>query len=393
MGAEPLRVAVVGGGIAGLTVAAALGRAGLHCEVFEQARQVREVGAGLQLSPNATGPLRRLGLGDHLDQVAVRPAAIEMRGYADGRARGRTPLGAEAEQRYGAPYLTVHRADLYQGLLGRLGPETLRLGRRCVALDEEPDGVTVRFADGGAYAADVVIGADGIHSVVRGMLIGDRPRFSGQLVYRGLAPADRLAHLVREHKVLIWLGPGRHLVCYPISGGKMVSFVATTPAGDWREESWTAPGRVEDLVASYTEWHDDVWQVLTAADTVTRWALHDRDPVGAWSRDRITLAGDAAHPMLPFGAQGANQAIEDAVVLAACLAGRTPAEVPAALRRYQGLRMPRTARVQQAMRANAKHHHESDEAARRERDRRMTEDLSLSTMDWLYGYDAEASAG
>lgn len=392
MGADRLRVAVVGAGIAGLTVAAALDRAGLRCAVFEQARQLREVGAGLQLSPNATGPLRRLGLGGHLDRVAVRPAAIEMRGYADGRPRGRTPLGAEAERRYGAPYLTVHRADLHRGLLDRLPPGTVHLGRRCVALDGEPDRVTLRFADGGTHTADVVVGADGIHSVVRGLLVDDEPRFCGQVVYRGLAPAERLAHLVREPKVLVWLGPGQHLVCYPISGGTLVNVVASTP-GQWRAESWTAPGRVEDLAGSYADWHDDARQVLTATDTVTRWALHDRDPVGAWSRGRITLAGDAAHPMLPFGAQGANQAVEDAVVLAGCLAGRTRAGVPAALRRYQRLRMPRTARVQQAMRANATHHHEPDGAAQRERDRTLARDIDLPGMDWLYGYDTEAAVG
>lgn len=390
---DRLRVAVVGGGIAGLTVAAALGRAGLGCEVFEQARHLGEVGAGLQLSPNATGPLRRLGLGDHLDAVGVRPVAVEMRGYAHGRPLGRTPLGAEAQRRYGSPYLTVHRADLQRGLLGLLRPESIRLGRRCVAVDEEPDQVTLRFADGSTYPADVVIGADGIRSTLRRLLLDDAPHFSGQVVYRGLAPADRLAHLVREPKVLIWLGPGQHLVCYPISAGRTASFVATTSVDDWREESWTEPGRIEDLVSAYPDWHDDAWQVLTAADSVTRWALHDRAPVKAWSRGRITLLGDAAHPMLPFGAQGAAQAIEDAVVLAACLAGVERAEVPAALQRYARLRAPRAGRVQRAMRANARHHHEPDGAAQRHRDRRLAEEIGLSAMDWLYGHDAEASVG
>src|SRR5947207_10509013 len=272
-----MHIAIVGGGIAGLTVAAALSRAGVGCEVFEQTRQLRELGAGIQLSPNATRPLRRLGLGRHLDAVGVRPDAVEMRRWDSNDVLMRTPLGAACEAMYGAPYLSAHRAELHTGLLELLPAGVVRLGLRCVAVRERPDDVELRFDDGSTVHADVVVGADGIRSVVRAHLVADRPRFSGQTVYRGLVPADRLPELVRHPTVVIWLGPGRHCVCYPISRGTLVSFVATAPAGDWRGESWTAQARREELTDAYTGWHDEVRAVLGAADTVTRWALHDRD--------------------------------------------------------------------------------------------------------------------
>ncbi|RKR90385.1 salicylate hydroxylase [Micromonospora pisi] len=387
MGTDEMRIAVVGAGIAGLTVAAALLRAGIRCEVFEQTRQLRELGAGIQLSPNAVRPLRELGLGENLEAVAVRPAAIEMRRWDSDALIGRTNLGDECEQMYGAPYYCVHRADLHQGLLELLPAGTVRLGLRCVGVRELPDGVELRFADGTSTTVDAVVGADGIHSVVRQELIDDQPRFSGHTVYRGVAPAQRLPHLAREPKVLIWLGPGQHCVSYPIAGGSLVSFVATSPAGEWRDESWTAQGRVEDLVAGYTGWHDNVWGLLTAADSVTRWALHDRDTVERWSSGRITIVGDAAHPMLPFGAQGANQAIEDAVALAACLSTGIR-DIPAALAHYERVRRPRIDVVHRTIRENARNHHFADGEQQRDRDRNMRESWSLDSSRWLFGYDA-----
>ena len=194
---------------------------------------------------------------------------------------------------------------------------------------------------------------------------------------------------MRHPTVVIWLGPGRHCVCYPISRGTLVSFVATAPAGDWRGESWTAQARREELTDAYTGWHDEVRAVLGAADTVTRWALHDRDSVDRWSSDRVTLVGDAAHPMLPFGAQGANQAIEDAVALAACLRTANRDDVPAALKRYEEVRRPRTESVHRTMRDNARNHHYADGDEQRRRDREMDVNWGLRGQRWLYGYDAE----
>ncbi len=389
MSTNRVRIAIVGAGIAGLTLAGALCRAGVRCAVYEQAPVLLEVGAGIQLSPNATRILHRLGLAGDLDKVAVRPKSIQMRRWDTGDVLMRTGLGAECKAMYGAPYYTIHRADLHECLRGLVPEDALHLGRRCVAVEEHADGVELRFEDGSTVVADLVVGADGIRSAVRDVLVSDQPRFSGQAVYRGLVAADRLAHLLGEPTVSIWLGPGQHCVWYPISGGALVSFAATTPAGDWRAESWSEQGSVENLVGAYAGWHDELRQVINAAGPVTRWALHDRDTIERWTSERLTLVGDAAHPMLPFGAQGAAQAIEDAAALAVCLRMATPDAVPAALKHYAEIRKPRTETVHRTIRENARNHHFTDGAQQRSRDRAMAENWGLRGQAWLYGYDAE----
>ncbi|HEX2301802.1 MAG TPA: FAD-dependent monooxygenase, partial [Pseudonocardiaceae bacterium] len=288
---EQIRIAVVGAGIAGLTVAAALVRSGLRCDVFEQARLLGEVGAGVQLAPNAARLLHRLGMGARFEQQAVRPRAIEMRRWDDNSVLRSTALGRECEQLFGAPYYSVLRADLHRGLLERLPEGIVHLGLHCTGVHERTDGVVLRFADGSATTADVVIGADGIHSRVREHLVHDEPRYSGQSIYRALIPADRLTFLGREPKVVLWLGPGRHCVCYPVAGGQQISLAATVPAPLWGAESWSARGRTEDLAAAYLGWHPEVRALTGAPDTLGRWALHDREPLPRWSTNRITLVG------------------------------------------------------------------------------------------------------
>ncbi|MFI8104301.1 FAD-dependent monooxygenase [Streptomyces sp. NPDC086023] len=386
-------IAVVGAGIAGLTLAVALARAGLRCDVYEQTRRMREVGAGVQIAPNASRLLHRLGLGERLRELAVRPSAVEMRRWDDGALLGRTALGAECEELYGAPYYTVHRADLHQQLLCRLADGSLHIGLRCVGAEEDADGAVLRFEDGSVRRADLVVGADGIHSVVREALAPDEPRFSGQSIYRGLVPSERLPFLMADPKVRLWLGPEQHLVCYPVSGGRLISFGATAPAGDWTAESWTADGRVDELALTYTGWNPDVRKIVEAPDAVGRWALHDRDPIDRWTTGRIALLGDAAHPMLPFMAQGANQAVEDAVVLAGCLAGAEagPDGLRAALVRYEELRRPRTELIQRQSRANSAKFHLSDGDGQRERDAELAGSQNLREQEWLYGHDAEAA--
>lgn len=386
------RIAIVGAGIAGLTTAIALTQAGLACEVFEQAPYLAEVGAGLQLAPNAVRPLRRLGLGKQLDRVAVRAEAIEMRRWSDGELIMSTPLGDECEERFGAPYCTVHRAHLHQYLRELLPDGVLRLGMRCCRLSEESDAVELTFQNGRMAHADLVVGADGIHSVVRDQLAHDQPRFSGQSIYRGLLPAIRLPRLAEDPKVRLWLGPGQHCVSYLVAGGEWISFGATTPADGRRTESWSATGQVEQMVKAYRGWHPDVLELLSAADSVRHWALHDRDTITPWSTDRLTLVGDAAHPMLPFLAQGANQAIEDAVVLAQCLRTTGSDELAPALRRYERIRAPRTAEVHERSRGNSRALHLADNEARRTRDAELGRCADLSHQDWLYGYDAELAA-
>lgn len=391
-----LRVAIVGAGISGLTTAAALLRAGIDCEVYEQAPRLGEAGAGIQISPNASRILHRLGIGSRLDAVAVRPEALEMRRWDDNGVLMRNVLGDACARMYDAPYYAVHRADLHRLLLESLPGGTVRLDRACAGVSDGPDGAQLRFADGLRLTADLVIGADGIHSVVRTTMVEDRPRFAGQIIYRGLIPAGRLPFLLNEPKVIIWLGPGRHCVCYPIAAGRLVSFAATTPAtaaeAGAAAESWSQQGRLEDLLAAYEGWNEEITGVLKAADTVHRWALHDRDTVERWSGAHVTIVGDAAHPMLPFGAQGANQAIEDSAALAVCLEGAAPHELPERLRRYQEVRRPRTETVHRTMRQNARNHHYDDGEQQRRRDTQMTDNWGLRAQEWLFGYDAERAA-
>lgn len=392
MSHRQLRIAIVGAGIAGLTLSAALRRHGMCSQVVEQAPLLTEVGAGVQLAPNAARVLHRLGLADHLASVAVRPAALEMRRWDDGRVLRRTELGDHCVDVYGVPYYAVHRADLHRGLFELVRPGHIHLGLRCSAVRETTDGVRLRFDNGATMPADVVIGADGIHSAVRDTLVADTPVFSGHSIFRGLVPVDALPAPIEEPTVGIWLGPGRHFVRYPVSSGRLVSFAATTPSPDWQAESWTAEGRVADVVAQYEGWHPDVVGLLRAAPVVGQWALHDRPPIADCSAGHVAVIGDAAHPMLPFFAQGANQAVEDAAVLAGCLAEAHDADdAPAALARYSALRRERVQRVHAVSRRNAEMLHLPDGDGQRERDRVLADTADIRGQDWLYGYDAQAA--
>jgi salicylate hydroxylase len=382
-----MRIAVVGAGIAGLAMGLALDRAGLRYQIFEQATELREVGAGLQLAPNATRLLHRLGLAPALKETAVRPEFIELRRWDTGAPLGVTMLGDECEHLFGEPYYLVHRADLQRAMIGLLPDGRVRLAARCEGVRETADGVEARFAGAPAEVFDAVIGADGIHSAVRGSLARDEPRFMGRTVYRGLASAERVPLLRGEPRMLMWMGPGHHFLCYPVSGGRLVNFSASAPADDWRTESWLAEGNVADLARAYEAWDSEVLRVVYAAGRVTRWALHERD--GHWGRGRITLIGDAGHASLPFLAQGANQAIEDAVVLAACLRAASPENVPGALRRYEECRRDRIARIQSIVRGRNVSIHLPDGDQQRQRDATLTNMLDLRSSAWLYGYDAE----
>lgn len=392
---EP-RIAISGAGIAGLTLAAALRGVPGSCHVFEQASQFREVGAGIQLAPNASRVLRQLGLGPFLDRVGVRQEAMEMRRWSDGRVLRRTELGSACMQLYGAPYYAVHRADLHRGLLELLPGSTVHLDRRCNDVVEHDTGVELRMAGGALERVDAAVGADGIHSLFRELLVDDRPTFAGQSIYRGLVPADRLPFLLEEPKILLWLGPGQHFVCYPIASGQLISFGATVASESPGPESWMAPGSVPELLQRYAGWDAQVQQVIAAADDVGVWALHDRDVTEHWSTPRTTLIGDAAHPMLPFLAQGANQAIEDAMVLATLVksSARLGGGIEPVLARYEGLRRERTEQVHAVSRRNAGMLHLADGPDQQQRDEVLATTGELQQQAWLYGYDAhqESSA-
>ncbi|WP_371625672.1 FAD-dependent monooxygenase [Streptomyces sp. NBC_01116] len=382
-------IAVIGAGIGGLTLAAALARLGIGCRVFERAEQPAEAGAGVQLAPNAVRLLRRLGLSDSLRRYGVRPLSRDLLRWDDGRTLARTELGEECEKRFGAPYVTVHRADLHRALRDLAGA-VVRTGHRLTGLTEGPGAVELRFADGSEHRAELVVGADGIRSVVREHLAADAPVFSGRRIYRGLVPVERVPELA-EPRVRVWLGPGRHCVCYPVSGGRLISFAATTGGTAHPGESWTAIGDQDEVAEAYRDWHPTVTRLLGAGGGIGCWALHDREPLARWSSDALTLLGDAAHPMLPFAAQGANQAIEDAFALAATLA-MSRGDVPEALRRYQEQRIPRTQRLQQSARSTAIGSHLPDGPLQRARDAELARGSALDGLRWVYGHDALAAA-
>jgi salicylate hydroxylase len=390
LGGRDVRVAVVGGGIGGLAAAAFLGRAGVEVTVFEQARALTEVGAGLVVTPNAARLLRRLG---HFDRFRRRAVPLdvgwEFRRWANGRVLFSQPLGEACERLYGEHCYVAHRADLLETLRAAAGAACLRLGHRLVSLRQSAAGVDLTFADGTRAAADVVIGADGVHTTVgRFVTRTGPPRFSGICAYRCLVPADRAPAFARRPVQSLWLGPGRHLVHYPICGGEIVNVVAITPAGDWTTESWSAEGRVEDLRAEFAGWSAELTALLAGTDRTGRWALLDRDPLPRWSAGAVALLGDAAHPMFPFLGQGAAQAIEDAAVLAACIVAGS-GEPAAALRRYERIRRPRATRIQELSRGRQETNHLPDGPAQQARDAALAGQDPLSHNDWIYRYDAE----
>lgn len=380
-----VRAAVVGGGIGGLVAGLALRRAGFEVRVFEQAAAVGTVGAGIQLAPNATRILDALGVLPAVRPVAVEPTAFEFRRWDDGRVLSSTPLGAAVAAAYGAPYLHAHRGDLV-AVLARLVP--VEVGARCVDVRPGERDVEVRFAGGRRERVDLVVGADGIHSVVRHAILGAADaRFTGHVAFRGLIPAQRVAGLPVGHTSTVRMGPGRHCVHYFVSAGRLLNVVCVIEEPGWTRESWTDQGDPAELRAAFADWDPVARALVDALDAPLKWALFDRLPFPRWSKGPVTLLGDACHPMLPYGAQGAAQAIEDAAVLAACLRA-DPTDVPAALARYEALRHDRTARVQEISRGNATRFHLADGPEQRARDTAIASSYGLSAdMDWLYGFD------
>ncbi|HEY7483094.1 MAG TPA: FAD-dependent monooxygenase [Streptosporangiaceae bacterium] len=386
------RVAVVGGGIGGLAAAAFLHQAGLPVTVYEQARELTEVGAGVVVSPNAVRLIRRLGRLERFERLAIPlEAGWEFRRWADGRVLFSQRLGEECARRYGEQCYVAHRADLLDVVRSEVPEAALRLDARCDAVRRGADGVELTFADGSTATADVVVGADGVHSTVReAVAVPEPPRFSGLCAYRCLLPADRAPGFALRPVQTLWIGPGHHLVHYPISGGRLVNVVAFAPARDWRVESWTAEGSMDDLRAEYAGWAPQLTDLLGAADRTGRWALLDRDPLPRWTDGPITLLGDAAHPMFPFFAQGAAQAIEDAVVLAGCLAAN-PSTPLAALRRYERIRRPRATRLQVLSRGRERTNHLPDGPEQQARDAAFAAEDPLAHNGWIYGHDAADS--
>ena len=354
------RVLIAGGGIGGLTAALCLAEAGFEVALFEQSAEFAEIGAGIQLSPNCMRVLYHLGLEPALASHAFLPERMEFRTWKSGKVIGSSVLGQAMRDRYGFPYCNIHRGDLLRVLVEaaveRAPAIELNTGSAVTGFEQE-DRVCVAVG-GATYEGDALIGADGIHSVVRAQIFGvDAPRFTGNVAWRALVPTERLPRGLVRPTATAWWGPHRHFVHYYLRSGALVNCVCVVEKAGWEVESWTEPGEIEELKSDFAGWHEDVQTLIDNMDrnSLYKWALHDRAPMARWGEGAVTLLGDACHPTLPFMAQGAAMAIEDAAVLAGCLAATDC--VPAGLRRYEDLRRQRTAAVQNGSRRNAKLFH------------------------------------
>jgi salicylate hydroxylase/6-hydroxynicotinate 3-monooxygenase len=364
-------ITVVGAGIGGLAVAAALRQRGIAVEIYEQAERFARVGAGIQQSPNAMRVHRRLGLEDRLRQLAFLPVSSLNRDGITGAVSNDHPLGTTVEARYGAPYLTLHRGDLHDALLSIVPAECVHLGKKLVALQARGPYIELSFADGTEVESDAVIGADGVHSRTREYVAGeDAPRFTGRLAYRTTFPATLLRGVDLGPSRTKWWGPDRHIVIYFVTASRdEVYFTTSLPeAADWITcESWSAKGDLGEMRAAFAGFHSDVQAVLAATPEVHKWGIFEREPLTAWSRGRVVLLGDACHPMTPYMASGAAMALEDAAVLARAIAEVRDLEL--AFCAYEATRKPRASAVQTGSSAN-------------------TWMRNQTNPDWLYGYDA-----
>jgi salicylate hydroxylase len=362
-----MRVLVAGGGIGGLTTAIALRHQGIDALVLEQAPVLNEIGAGIQIAANAAIVLRELGLEAAMRAVGVKPRSYDYRDLRTGKMLYQAPLGDEAAGRYGAPMYNIHRADLIQLLFDAVPPEAKRLGARVVAVSQDADGVEVTLQTGDKVRGDVLVGCDGIHSVVRKHLRGEEAKhFANILMWRSLIPAERLEGLNLQECGNYWFGPGRTLITYWVRPKKVYSILASVPAHEVQRESWDDSGDISDMLRSFDDAEPRARKMLEQCPSVFITGMFYRDPIDNWTAGRITLLGDAAHPMVPFLAAGAGQSIEDAWTFARVLARRKD-DIPGALLEYQQRRLPRTTRIQAGARAAVKLMHEQD--AQRVRDR------------------------
>jgi salicylate hydroxylase len=391
-------ILIAGAGLGGLTAALALIQRGHQVRVFEQANELREVGAGVQLGANGTRILIALGLEAVMQQV-VCAATKEIRLGTTGQSWPTFDLGETSVERFGAPYWMVHRGDFHKVLLDAVraaSPDAIRTGNGCTGFEQTGDGVTLFLANDERVAGDLLIGADGVHSRVRQQMFDQGPgqvgaaRFTGIMAWRGLVPMERLPPHQRRLVGANWMGVGGHVVTYPLRRGELLNFVGVVERDDWRVESWNEPGSREECLRDLANWHEDVKTIIRNIDTPYKWALLGREPLDHYAQGRVCVMGDAAHPTLPFLAQGANMALEDAVVIARCL---DLCERPEdALRRYENARLPRTAAIVRGSSDNTKRFHNpalgSPEGAAAYVEREFQPEKVKQRYDWLYEYDA-----
>jgi salicylate hydroxylase len=385
-----LRILIAGAGIGGLTAAASLIRAGHEVAVFEQAPQLAEVGAGIQMSANAMHALNHLGLGPAIAKIGVRPQAYVFRLFDTGEIIQRFELSEEHVRHNGAPYVQMHRADLHELLAGtvrELDPDAIRLNHRATGFVEDQRGVELKFDNGTSTRGDILIGADGLKSVVRRQIAGNVPAtYTGDAAWRITLPAERVPRGLVDEVMSVWMGPGGHFITYYIrGGGALLNFVGLIETGEVSEESWTAKFPWTKFKSDFAAWHPDVQKLIDAADkdACYRWSLFSRPPLPNWSTPRVTLLGDSAHPTLPYLAQGAAMAIEDAVVLTRAL--ETETSVPDALQLYQRNRIERTSRIVEQSKANRALFHMRDTDEIRAHFSKRNEGADRN--GWLYSYN------
>ena len=390
-------ILIAGGGIGGIATALCLRARGVPYELFEQADVFREVGAGIQLSANVMRILMKLGLGGPLAAIGVMPKGLEVRSWQSGERILWTPLGYEAERHFGAPYYHAHRAEILAVLVDLLGGANVHMASKVARVEQDERGASLTLEDGTTHEGAMVVGADGIHSLIRDQLFGkSTPRFSGNVAWRGTMPAEAIEGLKLDYLSSNWWGPERSLVHYFISAGRTHNWIGVGRSTAPSRESWSATGSVDEALAEYAGWHPQVLAVIRATTKLFRMALYDREPLATWHKGRIVLLGDAAHAMLPYHAQGAAQSIEDAYVLAACIDEARDAPEKA-IGRYEHLRKGRAEWVQRFSREAEELFNMSDPAKVARRDSRLRENQSKYPSGFpegqqrIYGYDADAA--
>ena len=386
---------IVGGGIGGLCAAICLRLTGWDVQVFEQAPEITEIGAGLQISPHGVKILEHIGVMEPFESAVFEPEAIEIRMGVSGRPILYLPMKGVAAQRWGARYLQVHRADLITALSARLDalqPGAMQTG--CPVRGYAPckDGAEVILANGRRIQADLVIGADGIHSRIRHQMLGpDAPRFTGNYAWRALVPAAQLGALAPPPSGCIWAGPKKHAVTTYVRGGALVNFVGIVEQRTWREESWSRTGDRQEALADFNGWAPPLLAILEQAEVLHKWALFDRAPLPKWQDGHVILLGDAAHPMLPSMAQGAVQSLEDGYHLARVLGAAVGPDIVAACARHYAQRIDRSSRVQRVSAQNLQLFHKSSRLAQLMAYApiwlagQLTPSLVHRRSDWLYG--------
>ncbi len=386
------RIAVIGGGIGGLTAAIALRQRGFDVSVYESSPELREIGAGVSLGPNAMKALRSLGLEDQVAAVGFSSEYQVLRNWRTGRIISSTPR-QDLRARYGAGGCNVHRADLLDVLSGALPNDIVRLGARCASVESDDQVAHARFTDGTEIEADLIVGADGIHSAVRTSLFGpDAPRFTERICYRGLIPVESVPGGFANTDGATWLGPHGAVVVYLVRRGELVNLVAHYESSTWTEESWIRECDQAELIENYRGWNESLMRLFSSIPRYYKWALYDRDPLDKWSKGRATLLGDAAHAMLPYLGQGACQSMEDGCVLAAALAA-SPDNISGALEMYEHARVPRARRTVLSARERGVDNHLVSPLAALKRDvqmalqKRFSPDKTGRGAGWLFDYD------